>query len=63
MKIASLSGEGSIERSENRAFIKAIVGEAGYCHLQVRAMWNPGYIFTPLNCVHFEITLPPYDSI
>ena len=56
MKIASLSDKGSIERSENRAFIRALVGEAGYFHLKVRAMWNPGYIFTPVNCVHFEIT-------
>ena len=46
MKVASLSDKGSIERSENRAFIRALVGEAGYFHLKVRAMWNPGYIFT-----------------
>ena len=63
MKIASLSDKGSIERSENRAFIRALVGEAGYFHLKVRAMWNPGYIFTPVNCVHFEITLPQYTFV
>ena len=56
MKIASLSDKGSIERSENRAFIRALVGEAGYFHLKVRAMWNPGYILRQVNCVHFEIT-------
>ena len=46
MKIASLSDKGSIERSENRAFNRTLVGEAGCFHLKVRAMWIPGYIFT-----------------
>ena len=41
MKIASLSNKVSIERSENRAFDRALVTDASYFGLKVRAMCRP----------------------
>ena len=53
MKIASPFNEVCIERSENRAFDRALIGGGNYFHLEVRTGWG-GEVRTFTNFEPYE---------